>query len=158
SGPGPHEKQARPHFSARLISIDGSPIPTQISYLGFPSGAAYHRIAEAARRGTGEVALEFSQRGKPVRLFCAPGTIGATEILIFFGLCSLAGLFVLWSGMAVFFLAGRREGARAYFCFSVFTFCFFVSFFDYHTSARLVPVFTLASLGVTASFAWLAFH
>ena len=52
----------------------------------------------------------------------------------------------LWSGVAVMVLASRQPAARAYAAWAVGTFVFLVTFFDYHTTAQLVPLFTLSTV------------
>ena len=70
--------------------------------------------------------------------------------------CSSSGstrwwrLFVLWSGLAVLVLARRRAGAVAYAAWSVGTFVFMVTFYDYHSTAWLAPLFSLSTVSFPA--------
>ena len=101
--------------------------------------------------------LTWATRAGPTTITRPLRTLGAEETLFFFGLYSLIGVFVVWSGLAVLMLAGRRAGAAAYAGWSVSSFVFMVTFFDYHSTAVLSPLFSLSTVCVSVCVVWLAY-
>ena len=108
-------------------------------------------------RGRTEVQLTWATRAGPKTITRPLRTLGAEETLFFFGLYSLIGVFVVWSGLAVVVLAGRRAGAAAYAGWSVSSFVFMVTFFDYHSTAVLSPLFSLSTVCVCVCLVWMAY-
>ncbi len=85
--------------------------------------------------------------GEPVAVPTRTRTIGADELWWFLGFYALTALGLLWSGLVVFSVAPRRDGAVAYLVLSVSGAVFLMTFFDYHTTTRLAPLFSAASIG-----------
>lgn len=132
-----------PRFPDRVVAVDGEPIA------GAPHRRSQEiaaRVALAHERGRDSVAIELARGGERYQLTCTLGTIGELEIAVFFGLYALCGVLTLWSGASALFLAGRRAAGRAYAFWSVGSALFLFTFYDYHTSARLAPLFTLSTV------------
>jgi len=144
-------------FPDRLVAIDGVPVPAPRATLALPAQPIAARMAALAAAGRSEVQLTFETREGPKTITRALRTLGADEALFFFGLYALVALFVLWSGLAVLVLARRRAGAVAYAAWSVGSFVFLVTFYDYHSSAWLAPLFTLSTVSVPLCVVWLAY-
>src|SRR5262249_8932612 len=97
-----------------------------------------------------------TQRG-PITITRPLRALGAEEELFFFAIYALVGAFVLWSGLAVLVLARRRAGAVAYAWWSVGSFIFLVTFYDYHSTSRLAPLFSLSTVWVQICVVWLCY-
>jgi signal transduction histidine kinase len=144
-------------FPDRLVAIDGDPIPAARPPFGLPAQAIASRLSALSAQGHADVRLTF-QTGKGLRTITRPlRPLGADETLFFFGLYTLVALFVLWSGLAVLVLARRRAGAVSYAAWSVGTFLFMVTFYDYHSAAWLAPLFSLSTVSVSLCVVWLAY-
>jgi signal transduction histidine kinase len=143
-------------FPDRLVAIEGEPV-TERTRFELPAQAIAGRLATLRAQGATDARLTFeSDRGlktvtRPLR------ARGADETLFYFGLYALVGLFVLWSGLAVLVLARRRAGAVAYATWCVGTFVFLVTFYDYHSSAWLAPLFSLSTVSFPLCVVWLAY-
>jgi len=131
-------------FPDRLTGIDGEDTGAD----GRPGSAQRiaAKIAERQRAGRTTVSLTFRTSGGPMTVARPIRTLGAEEIVFFFGVYALAALFVLWSGVVIVIFARRRSGASAYAWWTVGAFVFLVCFFDYHTTTRLVPLFALSTV------------
>lgn len=129
----------------RVESVEGVPLRQPSGALA--GGALDHqlRIAKAAGGREAKVTVRRGQRvferNAPIR------TIGMSEIWWFWGVYLLSGLAILWSGVLAFRIAGRRPAGAAHLALSVSAFLFLGSFFDYHTTRLLRPLFAVASLG-----------
>lgn len=119
--------------------------------------SALERMARIQAAGATEVTLTFAGTGTPRTVRRPLGRLGAEEIGFFFGLYALAGAFLMWTGVVVLRLAGRREGARAYAAWSAHAGVMLLTFYDYHTRAWLWPFFSTAGVGFAVFFFWLAY-
>jgi signal transduction histidine kinase len=144
-------------FPDRLIAVDGVPVPGPARALELPAHRLGARVAALAALGARDVGLTWATRGGPTTIRRAIRRLGVEEEAFFFGLYALGGIFVLWSGLAVIVLARRRAGAVAYAGWSVGTYVFMLTFFDYHSTARLAPLFSLSTVLVQTCVAWLAY-
>jgi signal transduction histidine kinase len=144
-------------FPDRLVAIDDEPVPAPRTRLELPAQAVAGRLAALHGRGASEVRLTFETANARRTLVRALRPRGADEALFFFGVYALVALFVLWSGLAVLMLARRRAGAIAYAAWSVATFVFMVTFYDYHSAAWLAPLFSLSTVSVALCVVWLAY-
>src|SRR6185369_16331800 len=104
-----------------------------------------------------DVRLTFETHDGPITVVRPLRRLGADEALFFFGLYALVGLFVLWSGLAVLVLARRRAGAVAYAAWSVASYVFLLTFYDYHSATWLAPLFSLSTVTVPVFVVWLAY-
>ena len=144
-------------FPDRLIAIDGEAAPAPHASLDLPAQPIAARMAALSAQGRSDVRLTWETREGPRTITRPLRALGADEALFFFGLYALVGLFVLWSGLAVLVLARRRAGAVAYAAWSVGSFVFLLTFYDYHSSAWLAPLFTLSTVLVPLCVVWLAY-
>jgi signal transduction histidine kinase len=144
-------------FPDRLIAIDGEPVPPETARFELPARPIAERLASLRARGQTDVRLTFATDQGPKTITRSLRARGADETLFYFGLYALVALFVLWSGLAVLVLARRRAGAIAYTAWSVGTFVFMVTFYDYHSAARLAPLFTLSTVSFPVCVVWLAY-
>ena len=146
-------------FPDRLVAIDGEPVPAPRTRFELPAQAiADARWRRCARAGAPTVRLTFETRDGPI-----DGRAPAARRAAPTRRCSSSAstrwsaLFVLWSGLAVLVLARRRAGAVAYAAWSVGTFVFMVTFYDYHSAAWLAPLFSLSTVSVPVCVVWLAY-
>ena len=144
-------------FPDRLVAIDGDPVPAEATRFELPAQPIAERLATLRARGRAEVRLTFATDQGPKTITRALRPRGADEALFYFGLYALVALFVLWSGLAVLVLARRRAGAVAYAAWSVGTFVFMVTFYDYHSAAWLAPLFSLSTMSFPVCVVWLAY-
>ena len=144
-------------FPDRLVAIDDQPVPAPQTRLELPAQTIAARLAALHARGASDVRLTFETADGQRTLVRALRQRGADEALFFFGVYALVALFVLWSGLAVLVLARRRAGAIAYAAWSVATFVFMVTFYDYHSAAWLAPLFSLSTVCVALCVVWLAY-
>jgi signal transduction histidine kinase len=142
--PGWEPTPAGVRFPDRLVAIDGEPIGAE----GPVAEQIAARMARTYRSGRRQTTLTFRTRAGPVTVTRALRTFGVEEVLFFFGLYALTGLFVLWSGVMAVIFARRRSGAIAYGWWSVGAFMFLICFYDYHTTTRLVPLFAFSTVWV----------
>lgn len=84
-------------------------------------------------------------------------TFAIDEVLLFFVIYALAAWLVLWSGALVFALCSRLIAGRIYAAWSVTTFVFLLTFYDYNTRSWLTPLFSLSSVALPVSALWLAY-
>jgi signal transduction histidine kinase len=143
-------------FPDRLVAIDGDPV-RETARFQLPAQTIAARLAALRARGDAEVRLTFETEQGPKTITRPLRARGADEALFYFGLYTLEGLFVLWSGLAVLVMARRRAGAFAYAAWSVGTFVFMVTFYDYHSAAWLAPLFSLATVSFPLCVVWLAY-
>jgi signal transduction histidine kinase len=144
-------------FPDRLIAIDGDLVPAETTRFELPAQPIAERIATLRAGGRDEARLTFATDQGPKTITRALRPRGADEALFYFGLYALVALFVLWSGLAVLVLARRRAGAYAYAAWSVGTFVFMVTFYDYHSAAWLAPLFSLSTMCFPLCVVWLAY-
>lgn len=141
-------------YPDRLVAIDGQPLPRD---LPFPARAAAERIASRARDGATEARLTFAAPEGPLEVTRPLTRLGTNEVGFFFGFYAVVALFLLWTGGVVLVMAGHRPGARAYAAWTVGAYLLFLTFYDYHTTARLPAAFSLGGVGFDLGFLWLAY-
>ncbi|MEO8180436.1 MAG: GAF domain-containing sensor histidine kinase [Deltaproteobacteria bacterium] len=146
----------QPRFPDRVVAIDGEPIDGTASWGRLPSERIYSRLASLAQLGLERVTLTFERAGSRYQKTQVLRRIGLFEILLFYGLYSVSAVLTLWSGVVVLHLAGERTGGLAYAFWSVGAFLLLVTFFDYHTTSRLAPLFSLSTVWATLGFLALA--
>lgn len=144
-------------FPDRLVAVDGSPTRCDLRDGPFPSLAIDRHLRERQRRGQREVALTFARGSarievRPVILRLAPSAFVWLWALYF-----LSGLLVAWSGMAVLAVTRSAPG-RAYALAALSAFVFLATFFDYHTTRLLVPLFSASTVSTGAGCVLLALH
>lgn len=129
-----------------LVELDRAPVDR--------SGDGRHvagQLEQALRRkaeaGARSVELGFLEGGAIARYALPLRPLGASEIGWYFALYALLGGSFLSSGALVLRVAARRSAAKAYFWLSLSSFIFFVTFFDYHTTRWLTPLFNAAAAG-----------
>jgi signal transduction histidine kinase len=144
-------------FPDRVVAVDGVDLPRPSGRLDLVGALLRQRIAGLAAEGRPEARLTFATSTGNATVARAIRRLGGEEELFFFVLYALVGVFVLWSGVAVLRLAQRRAGAIAYACWSVCVFVFLVTFYDYHTTTRLSPLFSLSTVGSALALLWLAY-
>jgi signal transduction histidine kinase len=144
-------------FPDALIAIDGEPVPAPRAPFALPAAPVAARLAALRAAGRSDVRLTFQTHDGPIALVRPLRALGADEALFFFGVYTLVALFVLWSGLAVLVLARRRAGAVAYAAWSVASFVFMATFYDYHSSTWLAPLFSLSTVAVPVFVVWLAY-
>ena len=144
-------------FPDQLIAIDGEPVPAPRAPLDLPAQPIAARLAALRGSGRSDVRLTFQTHEGPITVVRPLRALGTDEALFFFGVYTLVALFVLWSGLAVLVLARRRAGAVAYAGWSVASFVFMGTFYDYHSSAWLAPLFSLSTVAVPVFVVWLAY-
>jgi signal transduction histidine kinase len=143
-------------FPDRLVAIEGEPVVEKTRF-ELPAHAIAERLATLQAGGHPEARLTFATDQGPKTITRTLRARGADEALFYFGLYTLVGLFVLWSGLAVLVLARRRAGAVAYAAWCVGTFVFMVTFYDYHSAAWLAPMFSLSTVSFPLCVVWLAY-
>ncbi|NNC18130.1 HAMP domain-containing histidine kinase [Corallococcus exiguus] len=141
-------------YPDRLVAIEGQALPR--AHL-FPSQTAAARIAALARDGATEARLTFSTSEGPREVRRPLLELGTNEVGFFFGFYAVVALFLLWTGGVVLVMAGHRPGARAYAAWTVGAYLLFLTFYDYHTTARLPAAFSLGGVGFDLGFLWLAY-
>ncbi|NVJ25525.1 sensor histidine kinase [Myxococcus sp. AM011] len=141
-----------------VIACDGDAIDVALARQGvFPGQQLQDCIQRAHDAGRAEVSLEFSQGSQPLTLRQPIRLFGAEEVLFLYGVYALVGAFLLWSGLLVLLLAGRRDGAVAYGVLCISGFVFLLTLFDYHTRAAYMPLFIASRLGTGIGLIWLGY-
>lgn len=123
-------------YPDRVVAVDGVPVASGLfGSLGLPpiGNAVELHVVRA--------------NGDPVDIVTRTRVVGVEEVWWFLGFYALTALGLLWSGLVVFSVAQRRDGALAYLVLTVSGAVFLLTFFDYHTTARLAPLFSAASIG-----------
>ena len=143
-------------FPYELSAVDGAAVRCPETF-PYRSLSCMSRMFE--RRRAGEVVmLRFdTPQARPIDVARPMTAIGTREIVSLFITYCAVGLFVLWSGNMVFAYTARGPFTYAYAAWTSSSALFFFSFFDYHTSGWLTPVFSLSTVAVELSFLWLAF-
>jgi signal transduction histidine kinase len=141
-------------YPDRVVKVDGVRLDAREPLRARPAAERFARLQAEGRR---EVSLSFDTARGEQEVLLPLGRIGPSEIVFFFGLYALAGLFLLWTGLAVLRFAGRRSGATAYALWAFHACAMMVTFFDYHTRQWLWPVFSVAAVGFNVCFLWLAY-
>ena len=112
-------------------------------------------LATASPEGRA-VALTFLTEEGEREVRAAVRRIGAVELFCFFALYALVGLALASLGLAAFISAPDEAVTRAFLVPTVSSAVFFVAFYDYHTTAVLVPLFSAATVVTPAALLWLA--
>ncbi len=143
--------------SHAVIAVDGLQLGAHIRYGDMPT----HRLQNILRshHGTESALAHVLFRSKAADLLVQLPVrhMDGSTISFFYAMYALAAWFILYSGLLVLLISSKRSGGRAYAFFSVGTFVFMMTFFDYHSTARLVPAFAVSSVWVPVSFAALAY-
>ncbi len=144
-----------PHVSHRLVAVNGETLPKQAPP---PSPLElYERMAGTSREPLARLAFEDPQGQSFPPIPSSLSRFGAEELLFFFVAYALAAWLVLWSGGLVFTVCSRPAARWAYSFWSVVTFLFLLSFYDYHTNAWLAPFFSVSAIGIPLAALWLAY-
>lgn len=136
-----------------LVAIDGAPVHCSVDDTRAPLGCV--RSLLDAHRGT--VALTFDHDGERVTVKRELVALGARELVSLFIVYAIVGLLVLWSGGMVLRHVQPSPGAAAYAAWTIAASLFFFTFYDYHSTTWLAPVFSLATVATEVAFLWLAF-
>lgn len=140
-----------------LQSIDGRPVPDDVSYGAMPADHIRAMITARPRPHDGHINVRFARGSRVLDVRLPLSTVTPRVVAIYFVLYSLAGLLVLWSGAIVLLLSSHRYSAFPVAFLSIASAAFFGTFFDHHSTARLFPAFMLATHGATAGFLWVAY-
>lgn len=135
-------------YPDRVLRVAGQAAP--------PGAAPAEFLQRALPTAPPSVSVLFSRRGVPLTLTLPCYRLGRVEQGVFFGLYTLAGWILLWSGLVVRLASERRAGAAAYGALCAACFLFLVCFLDYHSQALLAPLFSLSTALVPLAFAALA--
>jgi hypothetical protein len=147
--------EPRPDVNHRLVAVNGKPLPKGAPLLS--SMACYELMADTSSDSMAHLEFEDQWDGSLHLIQSLVSRFGAEELLFFFVTYALAAWLVLWSGGLVFTVCGRPAARRAYTFWSVVTFLFLLSFYDYHTNAWLAPFFSVAKVGIPLGALWLAY-
>lgn len=145
-------------FPDRLVRVDGRSLVGSREGVRYPASVVDAELVALRRRGVRSVALEFARGRETITLRRALRPIELVDVAFFWGLYFVAGALVAWSGLLVLALSRRNPAAIAYGVSSVSTFVFLATFFDYHTSRALVPLFSSATVWLGAGCLLLALH
>nr|BDT38649.1 ATP-binding protein [Myxococcus sp. MH1] len=141
-----------------VVACDGVPIDVALARQGrFPGQQLHDCIQRAHDAGRTHVSLVFLQQGQSLTLQQPLRLFGAEEVLFLYGVYAVVGAFLLWSGLLVLLLAGRRDGAVAYGVLCISSFVFLLTLFDYHTRAVFMPLFIVSRLGTGVGLIWLGY-
>ena len=143
-------------FPDQLVAVNGAALAPLSATQPHPASLTHARLTAMARSGARAVTLDFTRGEKRIRITRNLTRIGPREVVWFWGIYALVGVLIAWSGIVVITLSERVSAARAYALWSVATFAFLATFFDYHTSMRLVPFFSAATVWAGTGFVWLA--
>ncbi|OJT20888.1 hypothetical protein BO221_28735 [Archangium sp. Cb G35] len=144
-----------PHVSHRLVAVNGerlseeAPLPSPMEL--------YELLAGTSRDSMVYLGFEDPRSQSLHPIHSRVSRFGTEEFLFFFVAYALAAWLVLWSGGMVFTVSGQLAARRAYTFWSVVTFLFLLSFYDYHTNAWLAPFFSVAAVGIPLGALWLAY-
>lgn len=127
----------------QIVSVDGR----GVRGVGSAARAIEREVHAARGRGAEAVTLEIQRGERTFEVRASLRSIGLEELWWFWGLYVAAGALMLWSGLTAYRLARRRPGALAHLGLSVSAFVFLVTFFDYHTTRWLAPLFAASTFG-----------
>lgn len=133
-----------------LVAIDHRPLDAGTS----PVEALEARLSGSSAGST--VPLTFERGDARTEVTAAIRRLGSDELWLFFGVYVLFGIATLWLGLVVLHAAPRGSGARAYAAFSTSGAVFFATFFDYHTTRWMSPVFAAMTAAVPLTALWVA--
>jgi len=155
SAPSWNLDQSGLKYPDHVRAVDGVALPDPPREVA-PSRAFYAELRRAAEAGRGSVVLDVETqdgtRRVERRLLRVPGGM----VAFFFGVYALTGLFLLSTGVVVLLLSACRAPALAFGAWAASAHLIFTSFFDYHTTTAITPLFSLGVMGFQASLLWLA--
>ncbi len=144
-------------YPDHVVAVDDVEIP-RAPVGGVPPSRVVNEAVRSARdAGRAQVLLRVDTHQGTRLIQRDVLAISAEATGFFFGIYALAGLFVLASGALVLRMSGRRPAAFAFAAWCASGHMLFTTFFDFHTSTRLVPVFAIGVLGFQAGLLWLSF-
>jgi len=138
----------------RLVAIDGRVLPWTTPVRR--ADAIERTLRARYEAGAREASLEFRGPLGTATRHVVLRRLGSRALAAFYGVYAGMGALFLWSGLYVSRVAGRRSAARAYLAMSIVAFIFLTTFFDYHTSRALVPLFGFSSGGLVVCILLLA--
>jgi signal transduction histidine kinase len=147
------EPADRPKGLHRLVSINGQRVPETL-----PPQSPLELYAPLESLPIGHpLKLEFEGEEGPYPVSARVGRLGVQEFLFFFVTYALAAWVVLWSGGLVLTTRHRSAARRAYALWATSAFLFLCTFYDYHTNAWLMPLFSVSTVGILLGALWLAY-
>ncbi|MDJ0765806.1 MAG: HAMP domain-containing sensor histidine kinase [Myxococcota bacterium] len=142
-------------ISDHLVAVDRARLASQSRVGMYPLHTINRQLAQKKATHSSSATLTFARGHRTIEVTRSLDRIGYREVLVFFISYALMGLLCLWSGGVVWACAGKRPGARAYVFVSFSMFLFFVTFYDYHTTAWLVPLFSGSTVALLFGLFWL---
>lgn len=116
-----------------------------------PIGTDIDRVVrERFDQGAPTISLVADRAGSRRALDVPIRSIGYAEMWWFWGLYVCVATCILWSGLVSHRIAGRRPAANANLFLSFSAFVFLTTFFDYHTTRWLAPLFAASTVGNAA--------
>ncbi len=150
--PFPSIKRVLLQFPDRLTSVNGRAVERGSRYGDLDVDRLRSRLRALDAAGERRLSLEFDHSGRSITVSEELRRFTVRELLVYFAFYGIAGLLLLWSGATALLLAGRRAATAPYVFLCVGSALFFGTFFDYHSTARLFPVFMLSTYWCTAGF------
>jgi signal transduction histidine kinase len=141
----------RLHFPDKILRVGD----VEITH---PStGQRFHQelasaLAVVERRGLRAIRIVAAHDGAQVSFQAPLRRIGQQETLVFFVNYLCAGVLHLWLGLTVLATSPPARSVAAYLLLSVGAFGFLVTFFDYHTTEALAPVFHSSAASLVSGF------
>lgn len=143
-------------YPDRVRAVDGLALPDPPREVA-PSRAFYAELRRAAEAGRSHVVLDLETDGRTSRVQRRLVRVPGAMVAFFYGVYALTGLFLLSAGVVVLLLSAWRGPAQAFGAWAASAHLIFTTFFDFHTSTALTPLFPLGVMGFQASLIWLAF-
>jgi nitrogen-specific signal transduction histidine kinase len=141
----------------RLVAIDGSPVDCPVDGWGTALRCVLRELERKRVQGAKAVVLVFDHGGTRISVARDLRTVGGNELVPLFLVYAVVGFLVLRTGGLVVRHAEPSAGTRAFAAWSLTCSLFFFTFFDYHTTGFLSPVFSMATVAVELSFLWLGY-
>ncbi len=138
----------------QIVSVDGRAVRGGESVARIID----ERVREARASGAEVVTLGMRREGRTFEVPATLRAIGVDELWWFWGLYVSAGALMLWSGLTAYRLARERPGAVAQLALSVSAFVFLTTFFDYHTTRWLAPLFAASTFANAACLCAVAIY
>jgi len=133
-------------FPDRVLEVDGYPLPASVSGFRHRSDGWDEAVLRAAREGRSEVSVKV-RTGVTRELRSLTLHITPLEPLMWWlyaGLMILTGALYAGAGVLALYVSPRGPLARAFSVFASLGAMFLFSFFDFHTTRALVPLFDTA--------------
>ncbi len=141
----------RLQFPDRLVQIGDTSVGASAL-----DGAFHQRLAAALTSATAQglrsVPVVVEHQGELVSFVAPIRRIGRQETLVFFVNYLAAGILHLWLALLVLATSPPGRSVFAYVLLSVGAFGFLATFFDYHTSGTLAPLFHLSGAALISGF------